>query len=451
MSSDARMLWTEGLFLSPQSFQQQERFLFNYIESRSKPISPYYWGIVSLNILAEKLDNGVFSLKNCQGIFPDGTPFDIANSTALEIHLEEDVADHFIYLAIGNSYESSPQVILEKERDEKSVVRYFIDDLDVMDTQTIGRVNKKEKLPIGKLNFQLFVAKQPIDNYTQIAIARIKERDVTGKVNLDQAFIPPTLCSHASTVIYDYICQTSSQLIHRSETLAKRLINPGTSGVSDIIDFNMLLIINRFTTVFRYFSQEKKVHPREVYMEALKLVGELSTIASEEKRPSEYAVYTHNNLALTFDFLFQDIYEYLHYSTVPKALSIPLRVHGQYQTVYTTEYLSESVFTEHNRYVLAVKGDLGLAELQTKIRKISTLASSIDLLHQLVSSHTQGIPLLAQPSVPREIPYHSNCVYFDLDTSSTHWKKVTKSRCITAHVDSLISGLEFEIWAIRGK
>ena len=38
MSSNNRVVWSEGLFLRPQHFQQQERHLERYIEGRSREL-----------------------------------------------------------------------------------------------------------------------------------------------------------------------------------------------------------------------------------------------------------------------------------------------------------------------------------------------------------------------------------------------------------------------------
>ncbi len=40
MSSNNRVVWSEGLFLRPQHFQQQERHLERYIEGRSRDLRP---------------------------------------------------------------------------------------------------------------------------------------------------------------------------------------------------------------------------------------------------------------------------------------------------------------------------------------------------------------------------------------------------------------------------
>lgn len=450
MATVARALWTEGLFLSPQSFQQQERYLYHYLESRTRPVEPYFWGISNLEIFENKLENGIFSVKRCTGVFPDGTPFDTSDC-ALELHVDRESQGQYIYLAIGGSDERLSEVVLETDKYKKRTSRYVAVETKVYDNQTIGAPEKSEVIMGGELNFQLFVSSEPLDDFTQIAIARIKDYDTQGAIYLDTEYIPPLQYSLQSLVLKSAISRIHSQLVTRGKILANRLINPSVGGVSDIIDFNLLQIINRYTPLFSYYIQEEKTHPREIYLHALQLVGELATIAHDDKVPDEYPGYTQGNLQETFGCLFSDIERYLQYSTVPKALSIPLYVHENYPTVYKTEHIPESVFDEHSRFVLSVSGDLPLAVLQEKIQTITTLASTIDLLQQLVSAHTPGIPLIPLPAVPREIPYHANCVYLDVNISSKHWQQVRESRHITAHIDSLIPAVKFEIWAIRDK
>ena len=448
--SESRILWTEGLFLCPQTFQQHDDFILENIEARSRPIEPHFWGVVEFSIQESKLDTGIFSLKTCKGVFPDGTIFDTTGSI-LEINVSDDDQHKRIYLAIGAKQESVQETVIDSQSDDKRTTRYIIGDEEVTDTHTIGAPVKTERLQTGRLNFQLILADKPQNNFTQIALAYVSERDRNGLLKLSRSFIPPTLYAHSSPVIKNYLEDIQGQLVSRGDILASRLANPNTGEVNDIIDIHMLQIMNRHLPLFEFLATEARIHPKQIYIFALQLVGELSTFARKERRPLSYPEYIHDDLQLTFRKLFDDIHEYLQYSTIPKALSIPLKQSAKHETVYTSAHLLQSVFTDHIRFVLTARGDLPLGELQTRIPKIVTMASNLDHLSQQVRTHTPGVPFKAQPSVPREIPYHQNSVYFDLDISSPHWKKVVENRQINVHVDSAIPNLKLEVWAIRGK
>ncbi len=448
--SESRILWTEGLFLCPQTFQQHDDFILENIEARSRPIEPHYWGVVEFSIQESKLDTGVFSLKTCKGIFPDGTVFDTRGSI-LEVNVSDADQHKKIYLAIGAKQESVQETVIDSQSNDKRTTRYIIGDEEVTDTHTIEAPTKTERLQVGRLNFQLILADKPQNNFTQIALAYIAERDRNGVLKLSQSFIPPTLYSHSSPVIKNYLEDILGQLQSRGDILATRLANPNTGEVNDIIDIHMLQIMNRHLPLFEFLTTEARIHPKQIYMIALQLVGELSTFARKQRRPLSYPEYIHDDLQLTFRKLFDDIHEYLQYSTIPKALAIPLKQSAKHKTVYASAHLLQTVFTDHIRFVLEARGDLPLGELQDLVVKIITMASNLEHLSEQVRARVPGVPFKIQPAVPREIPYHQNSVYFDLDIGNRHWKKVVENRQINVHVDHVIPNLKLNVWAIRGK
>ena len=75
MSSNNRVVWSEGLFLRPQHFQQQDRYLERYIEGRSRALRSHSWGLTELEIERDLLSIGKLGLRRAAGVFPDGTPF----------------------------------------------------------------------------------------------------------------------------------------------------------------------------------------------------------------------------------------------------------------------------------------------------------------------------------------------------------------------------------------
>ncbi len=74
MSWNNRVVWSEGQFLLPQMFQQQERYLEHVIHYRSLPLSPFFWGFSKYEIDSEALNIGKLVLTEAAGVFADGTP-----------------------------------------------------------------------------------------------------------------------------------------------------------------------------------------------------------------------------------------------------------------------------------------------------------------------------------------------------------------------------------------
>ena len=64
MSVNTKIVWSEGLFLRPQHFQQQDRHAAHQLEARVAPLRPHPWGIEELSIDRDLLAAGRFALSS---------------------------------------------------------------------------------------------------------------------------------------------------------------------------------------------------------------------------------------------------------------------------------------------------------------------------------------------------------------------------------------------------
>ena len=81
MSQNNRVVWAEGLFLRPQHFQQAERYFERLMSQRLESLAPYGAGFTKLQIDHELLKIGKIGLVAAEGVFPDGTPFNMNRGT----------------------------------------------------------------------------------------------------------------------------------------------------------------------------------------------------------------------------------------------------------------------------------------------------------------------------------------------------------------------------------
>ena len=58
MSAHNRVIWSEGLFLQPQHFQQQERYFERYVEARCHSLVPHSWGFTEIEFERDFLSIG---------------------------------------------------------------------------------------------------------------------------------------------------------------------------------------------------------------------------------------------------------------------------------------------------------------------------------------------------------------------------------------------------------
>jgi hypothetical protein len=72
-----KVIWSEGLFIRPQHFQQNDRYYTNELRTSTYQARPNNWGFFNLKIDEHLLSTGKIILESASGIMPDGTLFDI--------------------------------------------------------------------------------------------------------------------------------------------------------------------------------------------------------------------------------------------------------------------------------------------------------------------------------------------------------------------------------------
>lgn len=76
-------LWHEGLILTPQHFQQQDRWTEFALRQHAAAALAEPWGTLSVDVDEEALTTGRLKLTRLKLCFPDGTPIDTGVTDAL--------------------------------------------------------------------------------------------------------------------------------------------------------------------------------------------------------------------------------------------------------------------------------------------------------------------------------------------------------------------------------
>src|SRR5690349_9124800 len=191
-----KVVWSEGLFLEPQHFQQHDRYWERRIEGRAQPLLGYAWGFVTLELDRAALALGKVQLTAARGVFPDGTPFDFPaeDSAPIALDIENDVREESIVLALPLRRPGSDEAD-RAELHEQSLTRYSIGELEVRDSNAAA--NQASVVQVGRLRTRLMRKRDVTDAYTTLGIAHVLERRADNHVVLSPSYIPPTL--HAAT------------------------------------------------------------------------------------------------------------------------------------------------------------------------------------------------------------------------------------------------------------
>ncbi|MBN59452.1 MAG: type VI secretion system baseplate subunit TssK [Thalassolituus sp.] len=443
MSSKNKVIWSEGMFLRPQHFQQQDRFVERLVDVRTGAVGSYYWGIQELTIDVEALELGKVSISSVRGIFPDGTPILAPESEELPpiIEIPENTRDEIVYLCVPMRRPGAQESVRDAE--EFPQARFQTYNFDARDSSSAS--GQSARIQIGKLSTCFKLGSEDLGGYACIGIARIAERLPGNPVKLDKTFIPPVLDCTVSGEIKGYIEEVSGLLRQRGEALSHRLSDSGRSGSAEIADYLLLQVINRVQPLVKHLTQLATLHPLTLYTELLQLAGELSTFTASDKRPPEMPPYIHTDLQQTFAGLFSALRQSLSMVLEQSAISLDLveRKYGIHVAPITDPSLTRSA-----SFVVAVKADMPTEVLRSRFPAQAKIAP-VETIRELITTQLPGLRTRPLPVAPRQIPYHAGFTYFEIENTGDLWKSMQQSGGFAVHLGADYPGLIMELWAIR--
>ncbi|MDH3378891.1 MAG: type VI secretion system baseplate subunit TssK [Gammaproteobacteria bacterium] len=438
-----KVIWSEGLFLRPHHFQQHDRYIENLVDARCRPLQAAGWGIKTLEIDQETLALGSFSLASCEGIFPDGTPFKFPGDAEAPIPITatEDLQDEEIFLVMPMRRPGSAETDVPPGTDP--MARYAPREVDINDSN--ANRNVSATLYVGQPRLHLARETEDRDGFASLGVARIREVRPDQGIILNESYLPSYIDCSTAPALRAFITELQGLLRQRSEALATRVTHAARGGVSEIADFLLLQVVNRFEPLIVHFSKQRGIHPEHLYQTLIQIAGELSTFTREEKRPIEYAEYRHDNLEDTFKLVTDQLRRSLSTVLEQRAIELPLEEHKY--GVRVARISDRSLVTQAH-FVLAVNADVR-AELLQKQFPTQVKIGPVEHIRQLVNAAIPGIGLRLLPVAPREIPYHAGHTYFELDRKNEYWAKLETSAALGVQVSDQFPGLQLELWAIR--
>ena len=444
MSQHNRVVWAEGLFLRPQHFQQAERYFERLMNQRLESLAPYAAGFTKLQIDQELLKIGKVGLVAAEGVFPDGTPFNIPFEADIPepFDVPGDVKDRLVLVTLPLRRAGMAELAFERSGDS-SLVRYIAADHEIRDS--VLEMESSAQLKIGRLNVRLQLDGETTSAHTTLGVVRVVEKRADGRVVLDERYVPPCLDCRVSGRLQDYVKELHGLVRHRIQALADRVSSPGAKGVADVSDFLLLQLCNRYEPLLAHFLTRSSLHPELFYRSCLELAGEIATYARRERMPISFSTYRQDDLQNTFMPVIEEIRRGLTAVIEQNAVAIPVMDRGRgvfAGTVPDVELLRNAVF------VLAVGANVAPESLRQHFPTQVKIGPP-ERIRDLVVSHLPGIQTTPLPVAPRQIPYHAGYSYFELDRKNDFWKALETSRVIAMHVAGDFPGLSLELWAIR--
>lgn len=442
MPFDDRVIWSEGMFIRAQHFQQEARYFERLMRGRTGALRPYGWGLTELKLNRELLAIGRFGVERATGVFQDGTPFQLPGDADRlpPLELPQDLRNAIVYLTLplvqpGGREAAEPQI--------DALTRYTVTEAEVADANSgeIGTV----PIGVGKMRLRYALETSERSGTVGIGLARIVEVRSDNAVVLDDGYIPPALDSSVSQVLSGLMTEIVGLLNHRGEAIASRIAGGNAGTAAELTDLMMLQAINRWQPLFAHLQAASCIHPEDLFRNAVALAGELATFTMGGHRPHPFPVYDHELLQATFAPVAAALRQALSAVLERGAIAIPLVEHRY--GIRLAEVADKSIFGKY-AFVLAAKADMPAEALMRGLVGQIKIGPA-EQIRELVNAALPGIMPRALPVAPRQIPYHTGKAYFELDRTSPLWKQIAAGNGLTIHVSGEFPALELDLWAVK--
>ena len=186
------------------------------------------------------------------------------------------------------------------------------------------------------------------------------------------------------------------------------------------------------------------VHPERLFVELIRLAGELATFATHERRARLYPLYDHDNIESSFGPVLRDLQDFLSARLGRRA--IRLDIIQRAQNAYISPIRDRSLFRVAS-FVLEVSARRSLSEIQDSFPNLFKVGPNAKM-NEIVHAHLPGIPLVHLPTPPPQIRTIVDHVYFYLDRNSPLWTEFSTASSIGMHFAGDWPDLELELWAV---
>ena len=449
MSRYRKVVWNEGMLLTPHHFQQSDNYQEELLNSRLTSLVPYGWGILDLQVNSEAIANGLFEVVQCRAVMPDGLVMNIPETDTapdarpVEGRFDAAAASLDVYLAIPAKREGA--INFQANGGEGGQMTRYSQQVGVAVDETTGE--NEQQMAFARGNFRILFADELRDGYSAIKIARL-ERTATGQLALSEKYVPPSLRISASAWLLDMLRQIIEILVRKSSTLGEQrrqsAASLGVFSMGEVAPFWLLHTVNSAIPTLRHLFRTPLVHPERLYFEMARIEGELMTFATD-RHPRDIAPYDHTDLYLTFSRLNAEIRDLLEAVIPTRCVAIPLE--QTRETLYVGRVLDDGLL-KNATFFLGVGAQIPENRLIERVPRVGKIAS-LDVINTDVGAALPGVMLTHASPPPAPIPTRLGFHYFGLENIGPSWDEICDSKNLAVHVPQEFPDVKLEMYAIK--
>jgi type VI secretion system protein ImpJ len=447
MKKTPQVLWAEGMFLRPHHLQTAERYREEALQREIQRIQPFFYGLQSLDVAPDQLENFVFEIRDVSLKLKDGTA--LSSDSTLRIsprsfknELDKASGRMRVFVGVPVMRETAPNTFAPGEGPAGVDRRYVAENAEVLDENS---GSNPQPVGLRRCNGKLFFGSESQEGYECLEVA-VVERSGSGRnfPVLSREFIPSLTELGASKTI-QALCDGVTNRIEAKHRLLLTdvaqgrltITSEGSSGWQAIIK---LQILGSFLFLFQQLTKIPRIHPFHVYTEFARLAGELS-IFDDGKVPVRIPVYDHEKLGPCFHETCRVIEALLEKIVASRFVKVDFVLR---EDLLVADLLEEWLATQTEVF-LAIEADMEEKDLRGRIvtMKLGTVRD-IPVLRQ---RRLFGLDLELLKRTPAGLPQREDYFYFKIEKEGPYWTNVVRDRNV-ALSDALDPKLKFSLYII---
>jgi type VI secretion system protein ImpJ len=436
-----RVVWSEGMLVSPQHMQQQDLYHERLLDERIAALSPYRWGVVSVEIDAGALGSGQVRVTRFVGVMPDGLYLSFEGKDP-ESPPTRPIGDHFqpaqaiceVFLAVQKEREGVPSISVEEAGAAASSTKAARARFRATTRPVADLTGNAAELGMAfaRRNVVVLFGDEPRDDYDAIKIAELV-RDGTGAFLNGEAYIPPVLRVDASPFLMAGVRRLLALMVAKQRQLAGNRNQRGGASIEfnsgDVTRFLQLSTVNGGIPILAYAAANGEISPTQLYLAVIQVVGQLATF-SPDVEPWGLPPFAHTDLRGTFEELFARATALLRTTVREGFVNVPLELN---QSVYLGKIDNERIATA-TYMLLSIRSEVPEDQIAQKLPGLCKIASQAQLPQVLRSAATPGVPVQVTHRPPAEIPVRAGVTYFLLNLQSEFWRTIVQEKTLAIYL-----------------
>ncbi|MFH1144467.1 MAG: type VI secretion system baseplate subunit TssK [Candidatus Eisenbacteria bacterium] len=446
MERRTRVVWSEGLLLSPQHFQLQDRFHEERGAELYRAARLFGHGFSRLALDRDAIRNGRVVLNEAAGVLPGGMPFAIPGRDpvppAREIEKSFSLETDLLPVHLGLRLPREGEIEIGPGTD----ARFNTLTLEASDGTGTGGTLRRS-VEIARANFRILFPGDPLGEYETLPLAQIVRRP-EGGFDYRADFISPCIAIDASERLQQVLRRLLEHLLAKSSELAdrRRMSGKGVAefGRDDTAGFWLLGVVNGSIPLISHALRSGDMHPEVAYRILISLAGQLTTLSDAQVR--DLPPYDHDRLESTFVDLMDRIPRLLE-TVLPRHYTrIPLTQRDAY--VHAGTIQDDRLIDPAMPIFLGVYANAPASHIQSLFPEMAKVASP-DRLESLVAAALKGTPLRLVQTLPAALPAQAGWTYFQVEKSGEFWEGIAGSRQIAIYAPPEFPGILLELIAVR--